>query len=626
MPTPPMQGHLLAKRYRLLEPLGRGGMGVVWQGRDELLGRDVAVKEVLLPPELTDEERDVLRQRTMREARSAARLSHPNVVTMYDVVEEDGRPWIVMELVRSRSLAELIRKDGPLPPGRVADIGLQALAALEVAHPAGVLHRDVKPSNVLLADDGRVVLTDFGIATLEGDPSITKSGTLLGSPAYIAPERVRARGAGPESDLWSLGATLYTAVEGRPPYDRGSPLATLTAAVTQDPDPPQLAGPLWPVLEGLLRRDPAERLSVPEAKRLLQRAARTPQALRSIDRQPTPMEAPAADGNTDHGERTRVLAIPQLAPTPDDEPASSALQEPPSTPVDVPAGPPSEPPPPVESQPPPAESQPAPAEIQRGPGTRRRAPLVAVLTTLAVVAGALIGWSVWRQGDRGDNQAQQPSGSSRTVAPPATGASTAQASQSPASDTRTSSTTSAEPTRPPTTSSPTTDRPTTTSPTVTDRPSSPPATSGGRGVVPAGFERYDDPTGFSLAVPTGWTPDREGSRVYFREPGGSRLLLIDQTDQPKDDPVADWTQQERARRSGYRDYERIRIAAVDYFRKAADWEFTYAKGAGRVHVLNRGTVTSDDQAYGIYWSTPDSQWQDSLPKFRVFTETFQPAP
>ncbi|WP_343973169.1 serine/threonine-protein kinase, partial [Kribbella koreensis] len=273
MRTEEPEGRLLAGRYRLLGLLGRGGMGVVWHARDEVLGREVAVKEILLPPELPDEQRAILRRRTLREARSAARLSDPNVVAVYDVVEEEGRPWIVMEYVKSRTLADAVRSDGPLPYREVARIGLQVLGALEAAHPAGVLHRDVKPSNVLLADDGRVVLTDFGIATLEGETALTQSGTLVGSPAYIAPERVQARGAGPESDLWSLGATLYTAVEGRPPHDRDTPLTTLTAAVTEPPDPPKLAGPLWPALEGLLRKDPADRIDAPAARRLLLQAA-----------------------------------------------------------------------------------------------------------------------------------------------------------------------------------------------------------------------------------------------------------------------------------------------------------------------------------------------------------------
>jgi hypothetical protein len=273
MATPATDQRSIADRYRLVTMLGRGGMGAVWKARDELLDRDVAVKEVLLPPELTAGEREVLRQRTLREARTAARLSHPAVVTVFDVVEQDGRPWIVMEFVPSRSLGEVINEDGPLSPERTAEIGLQVLAALRAAHRAGILHRDVKPSNVLLGPDGRVVLTDFGIATLEGDASITKSGILLGAPAYIAPERARGRPAGPESDLWSLGATLYTAVEGRAPHDKGAPMPTLTAVVTEEPEPARRAGPLLPVLTGLLRKDPAERLGTAEAERLLREAA-----------------------------------------------------------------------------------------------------------------------------------------------------------------------------------------------------------------------------------------------------------------------------------------------------------------------------------------------------------------
>ncbi|MGH3329554.1 MAG: serine/threonine-protein kinase, partial [Streptomycetales bacterium] len=264
---------VLAGRYRLDAQLGRGGMGIVWRGLDTTLGREVAVKEVLLPPQLPEGEVRTLRQRTLREARAAARLSHPGVVTVYDVVEEDSRPWIVMELLPSRSLAEVIREDGPLPYRRVAAIGLQVLAALRVAHAAGILHRDVKPGNVLFAPDGRAVLTDFGIASVEGDPSLTASGMLLGAPAYIAPERARGRTIGSASDLWSLGATLYAAVEGRAPHERGAALPTLTAVVNDEPDPAELAGPLEAVLDGLLRKDPAERLGAREAVALLEAVA-----------------------------------------------------------------------------------------------------------------------------------------------------------------------------------------------------------------------------------------------------------------------------------------------------------------------------------------------------------------
>ncbi len=206
---------LVAGRYRLLKSLGSGGMGRVWFARDEVLRRDVAVKEVVLPADLSPEDREELCLRTLREARAAGRLSHPNVVQIYDVVETQGRPWIVMELIRSRSLYQVMKQDGPLPPRRVAEIGLFLLAALRAAHRAGVLHRDVKPGNVLLADDGRVVLSDFGLATFDGgDGSVTRSGLILGSAQYIAPERARDGASGPETDLWSLGATLYAAVGG----------------------------------------------------------------------------------------------------------------------------------------------------------------------------------------------------------------------------------------------------------------------------------------------------------------------------------------------------------------------------------------------------------------------------
>jgi eukaryotic-like serine/threonine-protein kinase len=252
---------LLKNRYRLGTVIGRGGMGVVWLATDDVLDRPVAVKEVVFPPGLPDEEQDTLRRRTLREARTNARLNHPNVVGVYDIVDEEGRPWIVMEFVPSRSLAETVRADGPFSPQRTAEIGLQLLRGLRAAHAAGVLHRDVKPSNVLLAEDGRVVLGDFGIATAKGGSTVTSSGVLIGSPSYMAPERARGRDVGPESDLWSLGATLYTAMEGRPPFDRDSAVATLAALVMDAPDPPRHAGPLWPLISSLLRRDPAERPS-----------------------------------------------------------------------------------------------------------------------------------------------------------------------------------------------------------------------------------------------------------------------------------------------------------------------------------------------------------------------------
>ncbi|MGI5467900.1 protein kinase domain-containing protein [Streptomyces sp. CA-132043] len=262
-------GRILADRYRLLAELGHGGMGVVWRARDELLHREVAVKEVRAPRELPAREERLLYARLEREALAAARIAHRNVVTVFDVVTEGGRPWIVMELVRGLSLAETLETAGPLPPRRVAAVGAEVLAALRVAHAAGVLHRDVKPGNVLLANDGRVVLTDFGIATVEGSAALTLTGELIGSPEFTAPERALGRTPGPESDLWSLGVTLYAAVEGRSPFHRDTPLSTLRSVVDEELPPPRLAGPLTPVLEGLLRKDPAERLPAAGAGELL---------------------------------------------------------------------------------------------------------------------------------------------------------------------------------------------------------------------------------------------------------------------------------------------------------------------------------------------------------------------
>jgi len=232
-------GSVLSGRYRLGEPLASGGMGTVWRATDLLLDRSVAVKEVRLPPGLDEEAQQTLRRRTIREAQAAARLRHPAIVTVYDIVEQDGRPWIVMELVPSRSLADVIRSRGPLPPAQVAAIGLRILDAMVTAQAAGVQHRDIKPANVLITDDRRVVLTDFGIARHVGDETLTSAGLLVGSPDYLAPERARGLPSpGLAADLWSLGATMYDAVEGRRPFERDGPLPTLAAVVMDEPPHP----------------------------------------------------------------------------------------------------------------------------------------------------------------------------------------------------------------------------------------------------------------------------------------------------------------------------------------------------------------------------------------------------
>ncbi|MEZ0071834.1 protein kinase domain-containing protein [Planotetraspora sp. GP83] len=334
------EGRLVGGRYHLVEPIGRGGMGVVWRAHDELLDREVAVKEVRYDSAMGDELSD-LNRRTMREARAAGRLTHPNVVVVHDVIEEDGRPWIIMQLVRSRSLGQVIREDGPLSPDRTVEIGLQILDALRAAHLQGVLHRDVKPENVLLTDDGRVVLTDFGIARLEADSTMTRTG-LVGTPAFIAPERLRGGPAQRESDLWSLGATLYSAVEGKPPHDRGMAMATMHAVLNDEPTLPGRAGRLGPVLLRLLAKEPADRPGYDETARLLKQAARptspTGTALMPAvhpSTEPPTSSAPAPGAGVAKPTPSRAGKAPSPAPA---KPPASAARSGTASPAGSPAG------------------------------------------------------------------------------------------------------------------------------------------------------------------------------------------------------------------------------------------------------------------------------------------------
>ncbi|OIK28180.1 serine/threonine-protein kinase [Streptomyces malaysiense] len=268
-----MQGLLIAGRYRLAESIGSGGMGRVWRAHDEVLHRAVAVKELTAALYVSDSDQAVLLARTRAEARAAARINHSAVVTVHDVLDHDGRPWIVMELVEGNSLADAVKEQGRIEPREAARIGLWVLRALRAAHSAGVLHRDVKPGNVLLGRDGRVLLTDFGIAQIEGDSTITRTGEVVGSVDYLAPERVRGHDPGPASDLWALGATLYTAVEGRSPFRRTSPLSTMQAVVEEEAEQPHNAGPLGPVISALLCKETERRPGAEEAEQMLAEAA-----------------------------------------------------------------------------------------------------------------------------------------------------------------------------------------------------------------------------------------------------------------------------------------------------------------------------------------------------------------
>lgn len=357
-------GRLLARRYRLESVLGRGGMGTVWRAKDEVLGRDVAVKQLRFTAGVGEDERHRLIARALTEAKAIARIRHTSAVTVYDVVEEDDRPWIVMELVESRSLSEVIREDGVLTPHRAAQIGLDLLGVLAEAHRSGILHRDVKPSNVLIGHDGRVVLTDFGIARVEGDPSVTSTGMLVGAPSYISPERARGHVPGAPADMWSLGATLYAMVEGYPPYDKGSALSTLTAVMTEELTLPRNGGALTPVIQGLLRKDPAERLDERAARRMLQAVVDAGEPAVAVPLA-VPEPAPAA------AHPTRVQPVPAPRPAP--------------TPAAVPTAP-------------------VAATAAAGPVRRNRRPLLALLVALVLVAAAGVLVAVLANRHHGKNQ------------------------------------------------------------------------------------------------------------------------------------------------------------------------------------------------------------------------------
>ncbi|CAL9467152.1 Serine_threonine-protein kinase PknD [Nocardiopsis dassonvillei] len=309
-------GRLLANRYRLDEVIGAGGMGRVWKGVDTLLDRPVAVKELTTPPNLPAHEVEVLRTRMLREARSAAQLSHPSIITVFDVAEEDGRPWIVMELVSGSSLGDLIREDGVLPVARVAAIGEQMAAGLSEAHANGIVHRDIKPGNVLIDGKGRTVLTDFGIAHLDGSTHLTSTGLLIGSPSYLAPEIAHGHSATPASDVWSLGITLYQALEGTLPFDRPTPVATLTAIVTQELPAPVNAGPMAPLLRELCAKQPEDRPGIDTVRsRLRELMDRAEGAAAAVPVAPAPTAAAPA-------EEPAVEAAAESAPPPAPEPGT----------------------------------------------------------------------------------------------------------------------------------------------------------------------------------------------------------------------------------------------------------------------------------------------------------------
>ncbi|MEU8511897.1 serine/threonine-protein kinase [Kitasatospora sp. NPDC048722] len=654
-------GRLLAGRYRLDAVLGRGGMGTVWRAEDEMLGRIVAVKELRMNASVEEEEKHRLIVRTLREAKATARIRHSSAVTVFDVVEEDDRPWIVMELVESRSLADVIKEDGPLAPARAAEIALDVLGVLSAAHALGILHRDVKPSNVLIGEDGRVVLTDFGIASVEGDASVTSTGMLVGAPSYISPERARGQKPGPPADLWSLGGTLYAMVEGRPPYDRGSALATLTAVMTEELVTPKNAGALLPVIEGLLEKDPADRLDASQTRSMLKRVvAEATAKAESTTEHAMPVASAAGPAAAAPAAKAAETAAEKTGEKSEDQPPSpdgtvkrtiggllgtvrvgskAKDQEPTAVPAVLPAAEPArpaapetEPIRPVTSEWTLGATQAAGADPRKG---RRRLAVVTIVLVLLLIAGIV---AVVKAVGGSDASTAHGAGATSPVAvtteatpsgaaaPTAAAPTTAAAEPAPAG-------TEAPPPQAPATAATTPAGGQAPAPAATPTPTPAATPSAAQpapaGAVPAGYHLYKDPTGFSVVLPD-WLQQSgsEATRRTFQ--GNGSTLRIEWTTSPDPSALADWQEAEPGLRGQVTNYQRVNLAAVSYrqWSNAADWEWT--NGTPRMHSLNRGFVTGSPAKYGyaIYWTTPDADWAapaNSQARDQAFA-SFQPAP
>nr|WP_223182461.1 MULTISPECIES: serine/threonine-protein kinase [unclassified Streptomyces] len=609
---------MLAGRYRLGESIGRGGMGKVWRAHDEVLHRVVAVKELTAGRFAAEADRLVLHARTQKEARAAARITHPGVVTVHDVLEHDARPWIVMQYVDGPSLADAAKETGTIEPREAARIGLHVVGALRAAHAAGVLHRDVKPGNVLLARDGRVLITDFGIAAIEGDSTITRTGELVGSIDYLAPERVKGGDPGPASDLWSLGATLYTAVEGTSPFRRTSPISTMQAVVTEEPPHPEKAGPLAPVIVALLRKDPAQRPHADEAERMLLDAmeGRRPEAAqayvptqrvaredldggrasdRSDARDPgrfdvrTPDRAdghgddwsdhrtgggepgPDADGpgtpDAPGGDRTAAAAhnpahTPALTPVPTTD----------SAPAPTPAPTAQWPQPPQVSQA--SQAPPAPQAVSGWARWR-------IVVLAAVLAGLVAGGAVFVAMNHTTADRRDQGGRVTTSAP-----------------------------APPVVPTEATATPVTPAPR--DKESD----------IPAGWHRVEDPEGFSLVVPDGWKRQKEGDQIDYTPDNGRHRIRISIDRSPDfENPYAHALDLEGALRKRM-DYSRVKLVQTAYRDKVRSclWEFTWMEKKnfpGPRHAIDQMYYADDGTEYALYMSSPESGWQTTREQFDV---------
>ncbi|MEV6952824.1 serine/threonine-protein kinase [Streptomyces sp. NPDC051183] len=645
------EGRLLARRYRLREVLGKGGMGTVWRAEDEMLGRTVAVKELRFHSGVDEDEKRRLITRTLREAKAIARIRSGGAVTVYDVVDEDGRPWIVMELIEGPSLAEFIREQGPLTPRRAAEVGLAVLDVLRAAHGQGILHRDVKPSNVLIADhgNGRVILTDFGIAQVEGDPSVTSTGMLVGAPSYISPERARGQKPGPPADMWSLGGLLYAAVEGVPPYDKGSALATLTAVMTEPVDPPKNAGPLTEVIYGLLAKDPAHRLDDGRARAMLAAVIDAPE-------EPAPVPTPAAEETrqislAEANEAAEKAAAEKAAKAAERaaekaekkerdrrereqrERARAALKSARKAAAAAAATAAAA----TAAEAPTSRPSPTPAPLTDVMQRRTIALAIAGVIVVLAVIGSLIAYAVGGddedgkkdgKGSKNPTAAGTPSPGGPAKTPEANGASggggTPSQGQTPSGN-------------------PSQDQGQSQGQgqgqsqgqgqTPGQGSQGQGATPGGPGAgLPPGYAVVTDPGfHFSMAMPEGFKPGdivgENSGRIYNRD-GGFPRIQVDYNPKPGDDARKAWAELAPSTAGSSKNYHQIRIDVVDYrgYPTVADWEFERDQKGLRIRVLNRGFKIDATHGYAIMMSCVADQWDgpECTQMRNTAFQTFQP--
>ncbi|MEV8537474.1 serine/threonine-protein kinase [Streptomyces sp. NPDC051572] len=554
---------VIAGRYRLEQRLGRGGMGVVWRATDQLLGRQVAVKEIAQDDSLSEEEARQYRDRTLREARAVAQLRHPHIIVVHDVVEQDERPYIVMELIDGGSLAERISSRGPVDAAEAARIGISLLGALRTAHAAGILHRDIKPANVLLQtatdEDGseRVVLTDFGIAQVAGATTLTESGAFVGSPEYTAPERMSGVRTGPASDLWSLGALLCTVLSGESPFRRDSLGGILHAVVVDEIRPPEQARPLLPVVLGLLERDPERRLEAAEAERMLRAfldTGRTPKA--STGRHPKVTSGHPAK------------PAPGYTPTQRDVPRRDLV------------------PPPSPSPPSPSPSPPTPSSTAE-PAPRRstRGVLVAALLVAAMAGAGVSAAALLMRGDDGDG------GNGGAL---------------PVSSAPLTSTSAGTP-----------------SPSPTPAPT--PSTTANTPTAPSGYRIAHDPDGFSLAVPEDFVRVPQGERIFYMSPGETFRLGVKMSDPEQGGPLAVMKSAAADGASTNPGYHDGRVTdTTHYGHPAALWEFSwngFSTAEGPRHTYDM-CWEENGRMYDVWVSAPVGKVREAKEYFDVALDTF----